>query len=122
ALGEAPSQALVRLRARARNGRQSEKLTVESIDRAAIGVEQPDGATADRVEDGLEVGRCDRDHVENFARRLLTLQALLQALLQVADPSALVLGRLVGRRGLRLDLGLRGLWTPAHRPPLGACE
>ena len=50
------------------------------------------------------------------------LERLRQALLQVADPSAVVLGRLAGDRGLGFDLGLRGLWTPTHRPPLASYE
>ena len=43
----------------------------------------------------------------------------LQALLQVANPGALVLGRVAGNRGLGF-LGLRGLWTPTHEPPLAS--
>ena len=49
-----------------------------------------------------------------------TPQRFLQALLQVADPSALALGRLTGDTGL--DFGLRGPWTPAHRLPLASSE
>jgi hypothetical protein len=48
------------------------------------------------------------------------LLRLCQALLQVAE-SGVVLGRLAGNRGLAF-LGLPGLWTPAHAPPLASYE
>src|SRR5262249_263505 len=51
----------------------------------------------------------------------LALEHLRQPLLQVADLCAVVLGRLTGNRGLAF-LGLGGLWTPAHRPPLTTYE
>src|SRR5215510_5964483 len=46
---------------------------------------------------------------------------LRQALLKVADLSAVTLGRRAGDRGLGF-LGLRGLWTPAHEPPFACYE
>src|SRR4029453_10436474 len=49
------------------------------------------------------------------------LLRLRQALLKVADPRAVALGRLATNRRLGF-LGLRGLWTPAHRPPLASYD
>jgi hypothetical protein len=51
--------------------------------------------------------------LQGFSFALLCLR---QALLKVVDPSALGLWQLAGDRGL--GFGLRGLWTPAHSPPL----
>src|SRR4029453_15667095 len=48
------------------------------------------------------------------------VQRLRQALLKVADSSAVVLGRLAPNRGLGLALVLRRLWAPAPRPPLAS--
>src|SRR4030095_1437847 len=42
-------------------------------------------------------------------------------LLKVAPPGAVALGRRAGYTRLGF-LGLRGLWTPAHRPPLASYE
>src|SRR5262245_8865711 len=46
---------------------------------------------------------------------------LRKALLQVADQGVLVLGRFAGDTGLGF-LRLRGLWNPAHRPPLASYD
>src|SRR5262245_57707495 len=75
----------------------------------------------DRVEYRLDVGRRLADDLQNLGRSRLLFLRLRQALLQVADPRSIVLGRLAGDRGLG-SLGLGGLWTPAHWPPLASYE
>src|SRR5262249_38764658 len=57
---------------------------------------------------------------ERPQRLRLVPKSLRQALLQVADPGV-VPGRLTGNRELGF-LGLRWLWTPAHRSPLASYD
>src|SRR5262245_49528889 len=114
-----------------------------------VPVAQPLRALRDCIEDWLGICGRARDDAQDLGRgRLLLLglnqfvisclellprlrlaldrlrlipKSLRKALLQVADPRPLVLRRPAGNRGLGL-LGLRGLWTPAHRPPLASYE
>src|SRR5262249_28531504 len=93
------------------------------------------------VQHGLKVARRRADDPQNLRRRRLlflrlnqlavarlefpqrlglTLRGLGHALLQIAD-LGVVLGRLTGPKGLGFP-GLRGLWTPAHWPPLASYE
>src|SRR5262245_31979158 len=105
--------------------------TVDPQDHGVQGVAEPRCVQRDRVEHRLQVGRRGGDRPQNLGRRRLLLlrlnqlavtrlellPRLRQALLEVADPGAVALGGLAGSRGLGL-LGLSGLWTPGHQPPL----
>src|SRR5262249_40951499 len=98
-----------------------------------VGVREPDDVLHDRLHDGLQVARRTADHTQDLSRRRLLLlrllpkvqrlrlllESLLQALLQIVDPGAVVLGRLARTRRPAF-LGLRGLWTPAHGPPFAS--
>src|SRR5262245_36830790 len=107
-----------------------QKFTIEPSDKALCAFAQAHRALGDSVEDRLGVCGRARDDPQNLGRgRLLLLSlrlalyrfslallCLRQALLEVGDPGAIVLGRLAGLG----FLGLGGLWTPAHRPPLAS--
>src|SRR5262245_48995246 len=95
-------------------GGQMDQLAVERMERAVKSVAQPHGAAHDRVEDRLRVCWRAADEAKDLGRGR-------QALLQIADPGTVVLGRPTGNRGLGF-LGLRGLWIPAHRPPLASYD
>src|SRR4029453_5470574 len=87
---------------------------------AAVCFAQSHGARDDRVENGLWVRRRGADHSQNLRRGRLLGSRRRKLLVEVADPGALVLGRLAGNRGLGF-LGLRRLLAPTHRlslPPM----
>src|SRR4029453_3174907 len=116
--------------------RKPKLIAVPQTNHGVKGLAEPCRVRRDSIEDRLEVGRRVADHAQDLAGRgpvLLRLnqlavarlelpQRLRQALLKVADLGAVGLGRLAGNGELGFDLGLRGLWTPAHRPPLASCE
>src|SRR5262249_49583952 len=94
-------------------------------DRSIEGIAETGGAPQHRCEHGLNVGRGARDDAEDLGRRRLllqrlrlALQRLSEALLELAVPRAFVLPRLAGNTPLALDLRLRGLHAPPHRPLL----
>src|SRR5216683_6829392 len=104
-----------------------EEPAVEPHNAPRIGVAPSPGIPRDRVEDWLGVGRRVADDPEDFGRRRLllmrlrlALQRLLQSLLKLADPGALVLRRLTGDGSLGFGLGLPRLCSPTHRPLLAS--
>src|SRR5262245_39030365 len=112
-----------------------QKFTIEPSDKALCAFAHAHRALGDSVADRLGVCGRARDDPQKLGRgRLLLLSlrlalyrfslallCLRQAFLQVAYPGVLVLGRLPGNRWLCF-IGLRGRWTPAHRPPLASYE
>jgi hypothetical protein len=60
------------------------------------------------------------ERLELPQRLRLVPKRLRQALLKVADQSGIVLGRPADTTGLGLNLILRWLWTPTHRPPFAS--
>src|SRR5262245_11632854 len=99
----------------------AQDLAVELADHTGVGTAKPSDALDQRIEHRLRVGRCAANDSQDVGRRLLLIEGVSQALLQIADPSVVVLGRLASNGGLGF-LGLRGLWTPAHWPPLASYE
>jgi hypothetical protein len=94
------------------------EFAIERRNSAGACAAQVHRTVGDCVEHRLEIGRRARDHLQDVGRGRLLLQRLRQPLLQVANPGPFVLPRLAGDRELRFDLGLRGLRTPTHQPPL----
>src|SRR5215831_15174038 len=70
---------------------EQEPIAVPPEDLGIRRLAQTGGALRHRVEHRLDVGRRATAHAQDLARRLLTLQALRQALLQVTDPGVVVL-------------------------------
>src|SRR5215468_8030381 len=91
-------------------------------DHRIVGFAEPHRALGDGVKDRLDVGGRARDDPQDFRRRRLLFQGLGQPPLKVANLGVVALRRLAGDRGLGSDLGLRRLWTPAHRLPLASYE
>src|SRR5262245_15804673 len=119
-------------------GGQMEQPAVVADHQRGLSAAERQGAAGDGVEYRLRVRRRSGDDakdlsggrlllqrlgqhavlfLQDLACRLLPLQALRQALLQVADLAARVFGRLANRRSLGLHFSLLGP-SPTIHPPL----
>src|SRR5262249_23661627 len=99
--------------------RQMKLVADDTCERRAMASQEAPCAVHDRIKDGLWVPRRGADDSQNLCRSRLLGSSLRKLLVAVPDRCAVVLGCLAGNGGLGF-LGLGGLWTPAHRPPLAS--
>src|SRR4030095_15738607 len=98
-------------------GGEVNQFPIETEDGAVDRAAEPNSFRCDGLEYGLHIGRRARNHTQDLAGRLLLLLRFSQALLKIADPSA-VLPRRAGSSGR--GCALFGCWTPTHQPLLAS--